>query len=72
MRKILRMKCPFCGCWNRFPVDKVFVEQHVSDPKIKAFIPMYKPLELIRCKKCGEIIGNPNELIRIVKLSAKA
>ena len=61
------MKCPNCGHWNRVPVNKIFIEQETSEPKVKAYIPMYEPLEVVKCKKCGKIIAEPKELIRIVK-----
>jgi len=38
------------------------------EPKVKAPIPMYKPSEVTNCKKCGEKIAEPKELIRIEKL----
>jgi hypothetical protein len=28
---------------------------------------MYEPLEISKCKKCGKVIAEPKELIRIVK-----
>jgi len=28
---------------------------------------MYEPLEVVKCKKCGKIIADSKELIRIVK-----
>jgi ribosomal protein S27E len=28
---------------------------------------MYEPLETVKCKKCGKIIAEPKELIRIQK-----
>jgi ribosomal protein S27E len=28
---------------------------------------MYKPLEITKCEKCGKVIAEPKELIRIVK-----
>ena len=34
---------------------------------IEVFIPMYELLELTECKKCGKIIAEPKELIRIQK-----
>ena len=67
MRTHLRMKCPNCGVWNRVPVNKIFIEQPSSEPKVKVLIPMYEPLEVVKCKKCGKIIAEPKELIRIVK-----
>jgi len=30
-------------------------------------IPMYEPLEVAKCKKCGKIIAEPKESTRIVK-----
>jgi ribosomal protein S27AE len=63
----LRMKCPKCGYWNRIEANKLFIEQETSEPKVKAYIPMYKPLKTENCKKCGQIIAEPKELIRIVK-----
>jgi len=37
------------------------------EPKVKVFIPMYEPLEVTNCQKCGKIIAEPKELIRIQK-----
>jgi len=34
---------------------------------VEVFIPMYEPLELTKCNKCGRIIAELKELIRIVK-----
>jgi len=31
---------------------------------------MYEPLETSKCEKCGKIIAEPKELIRIVKESS--
>jgi hypothetical protein len=60
------MKCPKCGCWNRIKATKLFFEQETSEPKVKAYIPIYKPLKPETCKKCGNVIAEPKELIRIV------
>jgi hypothetical protein len=65
MKRILRMKCSKCGHWNRVPVNKFFVEQSTSEPKVKAYIPFYEPLEVVKCKKCDQIIAEPKVLIRI-------
>jgi len=67
MKTKLRMKCPDCGYWNRIPVNKVLVEQDSPEPKVKVFIPMYLPLQASKCEKCGEVIAQPKELIKIVK-----
>jgi len=65
--RILKLRCKFCGYWNRVPVNKIFLEQEASEPKVKAYIPMYEPLEVVKCKKCGKLIAEPKELIRIVE-----
>ena len=59
------MKCPSCGHWNRVPVNKIFIEQYSPEPKVKAYVPMYEPLETVKCKKCSKIIAKPKELIKI-------
>jgi len=64
----LRMKCSSCGHWNRVSVNKIFLEQPSPEPKVKVLIPMYEPLEVSKCEKCGEIIAEPKELIRIQKI----
>lgn len=63
----LRMKCSNCGHWNHVPVNKIFVEQPTSEPKVKAYIPFYEPLEFVKCEKCRKVIAEPKELIRIGK-----
>jgi len=65
--RILKMRCKFCGYWNRVPVNKVLVEQDSPEPKVKVFIPTYLPLQVSKCDKCGEVIAQPKELIKIVK-----
>ena len=49
------------------PVDKVFVEQPTLEPKVKAYIVMYEPLQVVKCKKCGRIIAETKELVKIRK-----
>ena len=61
----LKMKCSSCGHWNRVPVNKIFIEENTIEPKVKAYVPMYEPLEVTKCKECGKIIAEPKELIRI-------
>jgi hypothetical protein len=61
------MRCQICGHWNKVQVNKVIVEQISPEPKVKVFIPMYEPLRVSNCEKCGKIIAQPKELIRIVK-----
>jgi hypothetical protein len=62
----LGVKCPSCCHWNRVPVNKIFIEQPSPiEPKVKVMIPMYEPLETSKCEKCGKIIAEPKELIRI-------
>ena len=67
MKTRLRMKCEACGHWNRFEVNKLFIEQPSSEPKVEVLIPYYEPLKVENCKKCGKVIAEPRELIRIVK-----
>jgi len=61
------MKCSNSSYWNRIPVNKIFIEQNTPEPKVKAYIPMYKPLEVSKREKCGKVIAEPKELIKIVK-----
>jgi len=67
MKTHLRMKCKACGHWNKFDVNKLFIEQPSSEPKVKVLIPIYEPLKVESCKKCKNVIAKPKELIRIVK-----
>jgi len=71
MKRMLRMKCE-CGHWNRVQVNKLFIEQPSPEPKVKVMIPMYEPLQVSKCKKCGKVIAEPKELIKIVKGSQLA
>ena len=62
------MKYSSCGHWNRVPVNKIFLEQpYYPEPKAQVLVPMYEPLEVSKCKKCGKAIAQPKELIRIQK-----
>ena len=67
LKRDLRMKCSTCGHWNRVPVNKIFVEPDSPEPKVKVLIPVYKPLQVSKCEKCGKVIAEPEELIRIQK-----
>ena len=61
------MKCSKCGQWNRVPVNKIFIEQPSSEPNVRVLIPMYEPLQVSKCKKCGKVIAEPKELIKVKK-----
>jgi len=61
------MKCSSCGHWNRVSVNKIFVEQPSPESKVKVLIPMYEPLEVAKCERCGKVIAEPKELIKIVR-----
>jgi len=65
------MKCRKCGHWNRIEVKKHFVEQSISEPKVKAYIPIYEPLKTEKCNKCKNIIAETNEIIRIIPSEQK-
>ena len=67
----LRMKCKACGYWNRIEVNKLFIEQPSSEPKVKAIIPYYEPLKAEIRKKCKSVIVQPKELIRIISSEDK-
>jgi len=56
MQRKLRMKCSSCVHWNRVPANTIFVEQNSPEPKVQVLIPVYEPLEVTKCKKCGKII----------------
>ena len=60
-----KRRCSSFGHWNRISVNKIFVEQISSEPKVKVFIPMYEPLEVTKCEKCGKVVAEPKEPIRI-------
>jgi len=59
------VKCSSCGHWNRVGVNKIFIEQPSSEPKARVMIPMYEPLEVAECEKCGKVIAEPKELVKI-------
>lgn len=71
MQRRLRMKCAACGHWNRILVDKLFMEPDSPEPNVKVLIPMYKPLHVSTCKNCGNVIADPQELIRITGKQAQ-
>lgn len=50
---------------DRVSACKVFIEQNTFEPKVKAYIRVYIPLEVVECKKCGKVVAEPKELIRI-------
>jgi len=35
------------------------------EPKIEVLVPMYEPLEVTKCEKCGKVLVEPKELTRI-------
>jgi hypothetical protein len=45
----------------------MFNEQPSPEPAIKALIPMYNRLQVSNCQKCGRVIAEPGELIRIMR-----
>ena len=63
----LKIECSECGHLNTIPVSRVYVEQETSEPKVQAFTPMYEPLDIVKCEKCGETVADPKQLIRIYK-----
>jgi phage FluMu protein Com len=61
----LEAKCSGCGHWNRVSVNKILIEQNSSEPKVIVFISMYEPVEVTKCKKCGKVLAEPKEFVRI-------
>lgn len=63
------MKCPNCSHWNRVPANKIFLEptSPIDPEKVKVLIPMYEPLQTSKCEKCGKVIAEPKELIKIAR-----
>jgi len=55
MIKILRVKCSRCGSKSRIPYIG-FITQH----GVKIYISKY-PLDILKCKKCGNILGEAKE-----------
>ena len=49
-------KCGSCGHWNRFEVEKVFLNPGSPEPKVRILIPSYLPLKTEECEKCGQLI----------------
>ena len=47
-------------------VNKIFIEQNTPEPKVKVFVPMYEPLEVVKCERCGNATAEPEEVIRVV------
>ena len=54
MKTVLRMKCSGCGHWSRVPASKIFIEQITSDSKVKAYIQVYEPFEVIKCARAND------------------
>jgi len=65
----LKMKCSHCGYWNRVAVAKVFIQppSPIDPDNVKVLIPMYEPLEVTKCDKCGKVLAEPKELIKVVR-----
>ena len=45
----------------------MFVELPSPEAKVRVMPPMYELMKTERCKKCGKVIAEPKELIRILK-----
>lgn len=63
----LRMKCKNCGHWHSMEVEKLMLNPDCEIPKVQVFIPHFLPLKQEKCTKCGSIIAEERELIRIIK-----
>ena len=60
------MKCRFCGHWNRFQVQKIFLKHKVKG--IQTYVPVYHVSEVHKREKCGKVKAEPKELIKGFKL----
>jgi DNA-directed RNA polymerase subunit RPC12/RpoP len=69
MKTKLRMKCKTCGHWNRIEAEKVLFNPDYPEPKVKVLLPSYLPVKTEKCSKCGHIIAEEKELIRIIRSS---
>jgi hypothetical protein len=55
-------------CYKTKNLNKRFSRPYLtSEPKVKAYIPFYEPLEVVKCKKCDQVIAEPEVLIRICR-----
>ena len=39
--------------------------KNIHNSHVKAYIPMYEPLQVSKCEKCGKVIAEPEELVGI-------
>jgi len=69
MRTKLGVKCKQCGHWSRIDVEKVMINPDSPEPKVQVLMPSHLPLKTEKCSKCGYVIAEEKELIRIVKKS---
>jgi hypothetical protein len=50
-------------------VEKVLFNPDSPEPKVKVFLPSYLPLKTEKCSKCGQVMAEEKELIRVIKSS---
>jgi hypothetical protein len=55
----LMVKCSACGFWNRLEAERLVAQQDTFEPEAKIVYPVYSPLKLETCKKCGK--SSPNQ-----------
>ena len=65
--RITQMRRTYDRAEGKFLINIAY-ETAAPEPKDKVFIPMYKPLKTEKCEKCGKVIAEPKELIRITKV----
>jgi hypothetical protein len=39
-------------------------EQNTLESKVKAYVPIYEPLQVSKCEKCGKVIVEPYDFIQ--------
>jgi RNase P subunit RPR2 len=67
MKTKLRVKCSACGFWNRFETERLVAQQDTSEPEAIIVYPVHSPTKLETCEKCGKIISESKEPIRITR-----
>ena len=65
MRK-LEMKCS-CDIGIVVQLTRFSLNNLVIEPKVQVMIPMYEPLQVSKCEKCGKVIAQPKELIKTMR-----
>ena len=58
-----RVRIPPFSTFNKDRTSILGFMKNSSMAKVKVFIPMYEPLQISKCEKCGKVIAEPKEPI---------